>query len=152
MKLLSLLVIGLLAVSLLLGCSKEEKETSQLEREQFVQDSIRMADSLALLKVIEDSLAASKAAESTKTTPSMPAHQVMGYTVQTAACESLDYAQFLVDRYTQRGYEPYITDVTVGDQKYYRVRIGDFQTRQEAKTLKDELLDKYSVQAWIDKP
>jgi cell division septation protein DedD len=73
-----------------------------------------------------------------------------GYVVQVAACESMEYAQYLVEKYQNRGYDPYMITATVEGQTYYRVRIGGIETEQEAKQLKNELLDKYSIQAWID--
>jgi len=72
------------------------------------------------------------------------------FTVQVAGCESLEYAQHLIELYTDRGYEPYLTETTVEDQVYYRVRIGGFEGLAEAKKLRDELIDRYSIEPWVD--
>ena len=80
--------------------------------------------------------------------PSAPAGE--GFTVQVAGCEDRAYAEFLVERYTDRGYEPYVATATIEGQTYYRVRLGAFETLAEAKTLKAQIADRYSVDAWID--
>ena len=80
-----------------------------------------------------------------------PAPAGVGYTVQIASCESEDYARRLVARYTERGYQPFVTTVTYTNQEYYRVRVGHFQTVAEAKALRDELADRYSIKPWVDR-
>ncbi len=52
--------------------------------------------------------------------------------------------------YQNRGYEPYVTNETVDGQMTYRVRIGQFESFNDAKALKNELGDKYSIEPWID--
>ena len=73
-----------------------------------------------------------------------------GYEVQVAGCEDAAYAQSLVQRYRQRGYEPYVTTAVIDGQKYYRVRLGIFETLSEARAVKSAVEDRYSVMAWID--
>ena len=73
-----------------------------------------------------------------------------GYTVQVASCESMTYAEHLIQIYTERGYEPYMVKANVDGETYYRVRIGIYPSLSEAQSLKSELADKYSVKAWID--
>ena len=80
----------------------------------------------------------------------MPVPAGGGYTVQVAGCEDQAYAEYLVEKYTERGYDPYIATANVNGQTYYRVRIGSFETLGEAKALKTQLADRYSVVAWID--
>jgi cell division septation protein DedD len=73
-----------------------------------------------------------------------------GWTVQVAGCESLKYAQHLSALFTERGYDPYITEIERDGKTVYRVRIGKFEAKAAADLLKAELAEKYSVQAWID--
>jgi len=80
-----------------------------------------------------------------------PAPAGVGYTVQIASCESEDYARRLINRYTERGYEPFVTTITYTNQTYYRVRVGHFQTVAEARALRDELADRYSIKPWVDR-
>lgn len=148
------ILIGLL-VALAVGCSKKKEEAARLEEEMRAQQATAdtAADSMAMLAdttgMGEMDVGAIPEEEEREIVPQYEEEQ--GYVVQVAACESLDYAQFLVERYSARGYEPYMTTTTVDGQTYYRVRIGGLGSSQEAKELKDELLDKYSVTAWVDK-
>jgi cell division septation protein DedD len=84
--------------------------------------------------------------------PAMPpAPAGAGYTVQIASCESEDYARHLVQVYTKRGYEPFVATITYNNLLYYRVRVGNFKSVAEAKVLRDELTDRFSVKAWVDR-
>ncbi|MEK7775234.1 MAG: SPOR domain-containing protein [Candidatus Zixiibacteriota bacterium] len=81
----------------------------------------------------------------------MPRREVQGkFTVQIAASISEDYALGLVDVYTRRGYDPYIDMKIISDVTWYRVRIGHFETVAEAANTRDELINQYSLQAWVD--
>ena len=156
MKTIYMLLIIFMATLLVFGCSKKKDEVAQLEKEmmeQVEQDSAVIADSLARL----DSIATAEEAMNAEAIPEESERFVMpgkpagsGYTVQVAGCENSDYAQYLVRKYQNRGYEPYVTTKTVEDQLYNRVRIGVFDTFSEANDLKVELNDKYSIEAWID--
>lgn len=153
-----LLIVSLAAAGLLLlqGCSDKQKEAERLEQEMRDLDA---ADSGALqdTAVDTDMTATADAAtaipeEPTEVKPAMPpAPAGVGYTVQVASCEDEDYARYLVDRFSGRGYEPFVTTITYNDQTYYRVRIGNFTSYSEAKALMNELVDKYSISGiWVD--
>ena len=155
MKTIYMLLIILMAILLVFGCSKKKDEVAQLEKElmgQTEQDSITIADSLFRLDsiVAEEAMNAEAIPEESErfVMPGKPAGS--GYTVQVAGCENSDYAQYLVRKYQNRGYEPYVTTKTVEDQLYNRVRIGVFDSFNEANALKVELNDKYSIESWID--
>ncbi len=75
----------------------------------------------------------------------------VGYTVQIASCESEAFAKRLVSLYTERGYQPFVTTITYTNQEYYRVRVGHFQKAAEARALRDELADRYSIKPWVDR-
>jgi len=153
--------IGLVVfVSLLLiaGCAKKQEEASKLEQEMLEQerpggDSLQPdAGAVPQEAAIEDSVAVTANAdavpeESYETFAAAPAS---GWTVQVAACEDRDYAEHLLRLFTSRGYEPYRT-VTVQDGvTFHRVRIGAKDSRAEAIVLRDELVDRYSIAAWVD--
>ncbi len=154
-----LVLAGMLAM-LVLGCSRKKEQAAKLEQE-MMQGETTAVDTSAV------SPAESPETEATETTPAqemdataIPAEEetaitpqteeAAGYVLQLAACESLDYAQYLVEKFTKRGYSPYLTTATVNGQTYYRVRIGGFETLEEAKQLQAELADKYSIKGWID--
>ena len=152
-KLLAFLgIFALLAVS----CSRKKEEAAQLEQEMMQEEAV--ADTAAEAGLTPEDTAEYAAPElDAGAIPSeepqfVPQEEeAAGYVVQMAACESLEYAQYLVEKYTARGYSPYLTTTVVDGQTYYRVRVGGLATLQEAKELKTELVDKYSVEAWIDK-
>ena len=152
---LSLFII--LALMLTFGCSKKKEEAAKLEKEMLnQQDTTTMVDTTApATQQVTDTTAMGNAAavpqEETQQAimPSQPAGE--GYTVQVASCENQSYAEYLVKTYTERGYQPYVSIVTIDGQTYYRIRIGVFENINEAKALQTELSDKYSVKTWIDK-
>jgi len=83
--------------------------------------------------------------------PMPPAPSGGGFTVQIASSDSEDYARKLVDIYTDRGYQPFVTTITYNNQTYFRVRVGNFKSVAEAKVLLAELVDRFSIQPWIDR-
>jgi len=152
MKMLGLvLLVGLIAA----GCSDKKKEAARLEQEMREMEQ-RSADSAALVQdTIEDSLAATagdvdavpEEGTAERMMPGRPAGS--GYSVQVASCEDEGYARYLVDLYTERGFEPYVETYSGADQVYHRVRIGLFETRAEADQLKEQLNDSYSIDPWV---
>ncbi|UCG62737.1 MAG: SPOR domain-containing protein [Candidatus Zixiibacteriota bacterium] len=139
----------LLAVLLLtFGCSKKKEEAAELEREMAgTQDTVAGTAEMPVdtSPPVADVTAVPKEPEPAYTVPAGE-----GYTVQVAGCEDQSYAEYLVEKYSERGYDPYIASAEVNGQMYYRVRIGSFETLGEAKALKAQLVDRYSVDAWID--
>jgi len=134
---------------LVFGCSKKKEEAAELEKELMGQQDTVAEVTTAPADTAGPQEAISTAPrESEPPIPSTPA--VSGYTVQVAGCEDQAYAEHLVEVYTERGYEPYLTTATVGSQTYYRVRLGSFESLSEAKALKSELKDRFSLDAWID--
>ncbi|MCK4302448.1 MAG: SPOR domain-containing protein [candidate division Zixibacteria bacterium] len=138
------------------GCAQKKEDAAKLEQEMMEQeaqatDTSQIDAGVAPPETVSDLAAVQPEVsqqEEPKYSPQRP--EGSGYTVQVAACESLDYAQHLIEKYAERGYEPYMTTVEVDGQTYYRVRLGSFETPEEAGQLKAELVDKYSVGAWID--
>ena len=155
-----LIVMAVLGTLVMTGCSDEQKEdATKLEQELLqMQDSAAIVDTTTLAETTADTVApeapdvvdvAAVPEETVERT--MPARSTGdGYTLQVAGCESREYADYLIELYQQRGYEPYMTTFTVEGQLYYRVRIGSFETRREAIQLKNELAGKYSVEGWVD--
>lgn len=151
------LVISIALLLLLAaGCAQKKEDAAKLEQEMMEQEA-RVADTSQIdAGVVPPETVSDPAAvqaevsqqEEQEYAPRRP--EESGYTVQVAACESLDYAQYLIEKYADRGYEPYMTTVEVDGEIFHRVRLGSFETPEEAGQLKAELEDKYSVSAWID--
>lgn len=151
-----ILLIPILLI-LFVGCSKEAKdEAAKMEKEMLADtqtsvDTTTMTDTAAVMSPDTGANFEASAVPDEKPSSMMPAKPAgEGYTVQVASCEDRDYAQSLVEKYKERGYEPYVTSVTVDGQSYYRVRIGIFESISQAKALQAELADRYSVNSWID--
>ena len=151
MKYMRLLAVLCLACLVVNGCSKKQEEADKLEQEMMAQETA--VDSAAMDTTTAEEEVAMDAAAVPREEPSpfVPADiEGEGYTVQVASCESLDYARHLVEVYSGRGYEPYLTQFEFEGQLYYRVRVGKFESSSEAAALKAELIDRYSVDAWVD--
>ena len=60
--------------------------------------------------------------------------------MQVAAVKSEDEARRMLDRLRQRGYAGYIEPVTTPDKgTFYRVRMGEFPSREFARSTLDRL-------------
>ena len=149
---ISIALMLLLAV----GCAQKQEEAARLEQEMLGQDAEATDTSQVDAGVVPPETASDQAAVQAGVSPQEEPEYVprgpegSGYTVQVAACESFDYAKFLIGRYTDRGYEPYMTSVEVDGEIFHRVRLGVFETVEEAGQLKAELEDKYSAKVWVD--
>jgi cell division septation protein DedD len=148
-----ILACGLIAT--VIGCSDEQKdEAERLEREllgdteQVDTTPVDTAQAEAAGEM-EAGIGDAEAVpvEEETALPGQPAGS--GYVVQVAACESDTYAEHLVSLYETRGYAPFVTTCTLDGQQYYRVRLGIYETLQEAQAVRNELKDDYSVIGWI---
>ena len=155
---ISILPVVLTAGALLLiGCSDEQKEEAERLEEQMNQMEQESTDTTVAEDTLMDSMPEVDTPAGADAVPEEPQVEGMperpsgsGYTVQVASCEDEAYARHLVDLYSGRGYDPYVETFDYGGQLYYRVRIGLFDTFGEAKGLRDELMDGYSITAWVD--
>ncbi|UCC45528.1 MAG: SPOR domain-containing protein [Candidatus Zixiibacteriota bacterium] len=152
---IAIIVLGVF-VLLITGCADRQEEADRLQEEVESMESDTVADTAAesvrqAQPTDSPSTAGSAippADEPVRTMPQRP--ESAGYTVQVASCEDQNYAMYLVDLYTERGYEPWVTSYVQDGQQYYRVRLGIFTSRSEADALREELKDKYSLDTWID--
>jgi len=159
MRTLSVLLIGSLTFLLLIGCSDKQKEAARLEQEMKDREAaadtmaggeMTLEDSLAGLELVADASAIPDEA-APEPLPMPPVPRGEGYTVQVASCENEEYARHLVEVYANRGYDAFVTTITYENQTCYRVRIGNFEGISEARTLQEELIDRFSEQPWIDR-
>lgn len=160
-KLLILTACGLL-IALALGCSDDKKEEAQ-RLEQEMLGGGQQTDTTQ----IAETTPSARPGDSTPTAPGrpeaipketvkpigLPSQPIgSGYVVQIASCPSSEYAEYLVGKYQKRGYEPWVITYT-GNQGdiYFRVRLGYYDTQAEADRVKRELIDRYSINPWIDR-
>ena len=149
MSLLRLIFIATLSLLFILGCAKKKEQAQRLEKEIVGDtsiDSIIETDS-----VVIDTIESTQIEETKSPVINMPPRpKGVGYTVQIAGCEEETYAMSLVELYQSRGYEPFVVKENIDGMTYYRVRIGMLYSLNDAKLLKKELADLYSVDGWID--
>jgi septal ring-binding cell division protein DamX len=74
-----------------------------------------------------------------------------GYTIQVASGTDRTWADGVIQKYIQRGYEPFISVTELNSVTYYRIRIGNFDRLIDAQKLGEELKDKFSANYWIDR-
>ena len=65
-----------------------------------------------------------------------------GWTVQVNAFPDERSAKTWVDRLKNKGYKAYVTEVNVKGKSWYRVRVGQYNTREEAKKVEEALKTK----------
>ncbi len=152
MKLLMAVVMSGL---LFMACADRKDEAEKLGQEVMDQEAESLSvtdealvDSSAIVEDVDTGTNAEASLDRNEDIAEAPSGE--GYTVQVASCPSYEYAQYLVDLYRKRGYEPYMVRYMEDGTQYYRVRIGAFETLAEAKALQAELLDKYSLDTWVD--
>lgn len=74
-----------------------------------------------------------------------------GYTVQVWASSHKEVAQDIASQMISRGYKAYTQKTEVpGEGLVYRVRIGAFDSHQEALAVKEEIANRYGMEGWID--
>ncbi|HKK21811.1 MAG TPA: SPOR domain-containing protein [candidate division Zixibacteria bacterium] len=149
------IILFLLLLLAFAGCSKKKEEAKKLQNEMMQRDTVTdtVLDTVTAMMPDTTRMRANAGAVPSDEMPSqyMPRQpQGEGYTVQVASTTGENDAHRLIDLYTKRGYEPYVTKTDIDGVTYYRIRIGQFQTLSEAKQLKTELSDRFSVKGWID--
>jgi septal ring-binding cell division protein DamX len=64
---------------------------------------------------------------------------VLGYTVQVVSIQNMEAADKMVRELTEMGYAAYAVRTVLDGKTWYRLRIGFFKTRAEARRILDEL-------------
>ncbi|MEE8587649.1 MAG: SPOR domain-containing protein [Acidobacteriota bacterium] len=86
-------------------------------------------------------------AESTASSSLLPKIEV-GYTVQVGAVKSRPDAEAIIEKLEKSGYSGIVVDPEEGGDRYFRVWVGQFATRPEAKKL-DERLKADQFKTWV---
>ncbi len=155
-------LIPLLVLALMFtfaGCSKDEKEVSDMEREiTEAEPSMQQEDTEQMETApAEEDTSFDYASTPDEVPQEKPKREsvsmkpdMTGYAIQVGAGTNLEYARDLVEKFELRGYDAFLTEAIVDDQTFYRIRIGVFADYQDAKQTGLEIKDKYSVDFWID--
>ena len=73
------------------------------------------------------------------------------FTIQIYSESTLREAEEKMDGLRKLGFDAYIQKTRLGIKLWYRVRIGAFNSRDEAKKAADEINSRTGIVAWIDK-
>lgn len=135
------------------GCSKDEDKVAELEQEVMDAESQDvLADTTAGEGVTEPEQETAEGYAMAEEEPakSYEPSATGGFTVQVGAGTNEVNADYLAEKFINRGYEAFITRVYIDDVLHYRVRVGNYETFEQAKEIGMEIKDKYSIDFWID--
>lgn len=151
------LVICLILGLVVGGCSKKKEEIEAIEKEAAETGAGAVMDSLegagAGAERPADTLAARAPGAGKEGTerPGMPDWaDLEGYVIQIGSYSTYDFAQMMADKYQQRDYPVFVQEMQIEGQIYYRLRVGVYETLEDAKTIGELLADRYSAEYWID--
>ena len=152
-----LLTIFLIIGLVLAGCSKKEEEIKAIEEEATDTGAEAVMDSLEDTGMEAGEREGDTAAASKKTTTRKPQQPEMrdfsdleGYVVQIGSYSTYDFAQMMAEKYQGRDYPAFVQATDIEGQTYYRLRVGVYETLNDAKQIAELLGDRYSAEYWID--
>jgi len=73
------------------------------------------------------------------------------YTIQVAAWERREDAENLASFYESKGYEARVEEADLSSGKWFRVRIGSYDSYQAAREVADTIQEKYKSDIWLVK-
>lgn len=143
------ILLFLSVVLLFAGCGPSEEE--QQRREQARQDSL---EQLRRQQQQQDSLeqARSDSLQKTRRQPRVSFSETGRFTIQVESWRSQVKARQRAEMWQERGY-PHAYVVRHGPPStgniWYRVRLGQVDSREQARKLQQMLQEKYQVNTWI---
>lgn len=146
----------LISLVLLQSCGSDEIETEPERDQQAIEDSLAQVHQAEMEQMRRDSIeqarADSIAAEEERSRVVFT--EDGEFVVQVEAWRSYNKAQGQADEWKDRGYDHSFVVMSgnrdTGDI-WYRVRIGQFETREMAKNFQTRLLENYQAQAWVSR-
>lgn len=79
-----------------------------------------------------------------------PANAAARYTLQVAAHPDMDSAKAHMERLRKMGLEPHLVSAAIpGKGKFYRVRVGKFESMDEARSFQGDLKRKNSLSTFV---
>jgi len=155
MKQLSIYVLtAVLGIGLLAACEADEPEVER--DQQAIQDSLEQVYQAELEQMRRDSIeqarADSIAAEEERRRVEFSDDGE--FVVQVEAWRSQSKAQQQADKWKERGYDRSFV-VMYGNRDtgdvWYRVRIGQFDTRDMAERFRNRLSEDYDARSWVSR-
>jgi cell division septation protein DedD len=152
------LLIFILAFSLIIiGCSKDQDEIDALQEDATEMDASAAMDSLestgdeggeAVTDYAEPEVTAAEESYEPEPEPEYP--DVEGFVVQLGSYYDYELAEYFAGKYKNRDYPAFVRQIEIDGETYYRLRVGVYETYEEAERVGEELVDKYSATYWID--
>lgn len=147
---ISILIIALVAV----GCSKKQEEVDALQQEATGEDAAAVIDSMegvGTQTAGQDQPAMTETvAEEPEPEPEPDYSQIEGFVVQLGSYNNYDLAYYWAEKYQNRDFPAFLSEVELDGRIYYRLRVGIYETFEEAKQVGELLADRYSARYWID--
>ena len=151
-----ILIAGLLAT----GCSKKEEDIAAIEQEASQDEAAAVMDSLLEEGAATDSTG-QVMDETAATTAAEPAEVDVvrtdedysgldGYVVQIGSYAHYDFAEMMAEKYRNREFPAFVVSADIGGETFYRLRIGVYETKEEAEQVGEMLKDRYSAEYWVD--
>ncbi|MBI5749353.1 MAG: SPOR domain-containing protein [Nitrospinae bacterium] len=84
-----------------------------------------------------------------ETRPASTASTQLSYTVQAGSFKTMNEASNFKSKLDKKGYHTYITTYDTPDGKWFRVRIGQFKTKDEAESLIKKLKSEENLASFI---
>lgn len=100
-------------------------------------------------KEMEKKIAVQSSGSATEPHPASSKSSQASYTVQVSALKNMDEASSLKSRLEGKGYKSYITTYETTNAKWFRVRVGQFNTREEAEAVAKKLKAKENLASFI---
>ncbi|MEK6545155.1 MAG: SPOR domain-containing protein [Nitrospinota bacterium] len=100
-------------------------------------------------KEMEKKIAVQSSGSTTEPHPASSKSSQASYTVQVSALKNMDEASSLKSRLEGKGYKSYITTYETTNAKWFRVRVGQFNTKEEAEAVAKKLKAKENLASFI---
>ena len=142
----------LIAALVVVGCSKKQDEIDALQQEAAGRDAAAVMDSL---ERAGREAADMQPLETARTPVSEPEpepdyYAMEGFVVQLGSYNDYELAAYWAERYQNREFPAFLRQVEMEGRVYYRLRVGVYETYEEAKQIGELLADRYSASYWID--
>jgi len=141
-----------LVLVVFIGCNKSEDDVNKLEQEALETEAAKTASDSSAIEATDvvEEVEEPMSAEDELANRRYEAAGTGGFTVQIGSGTTRLAANYAAEQYIARGYEAFVSEVYIDDVSYFRIRIGNLETYEEATRLGEELKDKFSVDYWID--
>ncbi len=148
-------VVAMLIVGLMFaGCSKKEEDIKAIEQEAVEGEAAEVMDSLeragAEAETYEETAAGAAQTETYSEAAPTDYSDLEGFVVQIGSYADYNFARMMAEKYQNRDYPTFVQTIEIDGKIYYRLRIGVYETLEDAKTIGELLKDRYSAEYWID--